>query len=225
MVIHTKKFFFELIKSLQYILLLNIVILSNNQNKMKIKNRIVMLLVLVSFLQCKQKEDSPIITEKLSTKNLKVSAEKEDSTNNLKKNNSETLQAKIEADTLIPIEIQDKKSNNVYEKYGLEFSGNCYDCDLATFKIDKQKICITNVCDKEINESLEILKTESSEDEVTIETKNHRFLFKRVHNEPIYLLKITKGTFEVKNLRTSKFFTVKKSLKKFKVHDCGEFQG
>jgi hypothetical protein len=49
-----------------------------------------------------------------------------------------------ELNKLIPIEIVDPKSTNVYEKYGLEFSGNCYACDLANLSISEKSIKLTN---------------------------------------------------------------------------------
>lgn len=48
---------------------------------------------------------------------------------------------------LTPIELKESKSKNVFKKYGTEFSGNCYACDLAIFKLNKKNFDIVNVCD------------------------------------------------------------------------------
>ena len=131
----------------------------------------------------------------------------------------------IPKDSLISIEILNKKSKNVFEKYGLEFSGNCYACDLAELKIDDQKISIYNTCDNKIHLELAITKFVTNKNEIIIETGTGKFIFLKIEDQPIYELKIIGKNFKNKNLRIGTYFTLKKIINKFEVHDCGDFQG
>lgn len=128
-------------------------------------------------------------------------------------------------DTLISLEILNEKSTNIYEKFGMEFSGNCYACDLAEIKIAKDKIWFTNVCDAQNNINISITNLKVIDNIIALKTKNYTFVFTQINAEPIYSLEILNGNFEKKNFRISKYFTFKKSLPKFNVHDCGDFQG
>jgi len=49
---------------------------------------------------------------------------------------------------LVPVTVLNPKSKNAYEKYGIEFSSNCYACDLAAISGGKKSFDIINVCDK-----------------------------------------------------------------------------
>ena len=191
------------------------------------KKIIILFLILISFLNCKKSEIIPKKTESLSNKEVEIKLNDTTELKNEKSKSeiSEIQNNEIYNDTLIPIQIQNEKSENIYQKYGLEFTGNCYACDLAEFKIEKNKISIHNVCDIENKMNLEIVKAEQSDKQIKIETKNCKFIFIKIHNEPIYKLKIINGTIEKKNLRISEYYTISKSLSKFEVHDCGDFQG
>ena len=131
----------------------------------------------------------------------------------------------ITKDSLISIAILNKKSKNVFEKYGLEFSGNCYACDLAELKIDDKKISFHNTCDNKIHLELAITKFVTNKNEIIIETGTGRFIFLKIEDLPIYELKIIGKHFKNKNLRIGTYFTLKKIINKFEVHDCGDFQG
>ncbi len=126
---------------------------------------------------------------------------------------------------LIPIDVLDSKSNNVYEKYGIEFSGNCYSCDLASLSVTKNKIIWTNVCDE--NDSFEInnLSFSNEENKTIIKTSERTYILAKIDKAPVYELVIEGEKLELKNKRISKYFTIKKALPLFKEHDCGDFEG
>ena len=126
---------------------------------------------------------------------------------------------------LIPIDTVDSKSKNTFEKYGLEFSGNCYDCDLAELSITKKSIRLTNVCDQKTNKVLEIVEIKNIDNGVEVKTKTLNIVFNEIDKAPVYELKIIGNNTNFKNLRISKYYTLKKLLKKFKEHDCGDFEG
>ena len=126
---------------------------------------------------------------------------------------------------LIPIDTVNSKSKDVYEKFGLEFSGNCYNCDLAVLSITEKTIRLTNVCDEKLNQILEIIQITNTDNGIEIKTKQHNFIFTEIDKVPIYELKIIGDNIEIENLRFSKYYTLKNLLKKFKQHDCGDFQG
>lgn len=126
---------------------------------------------------------------------------------------------------LIPIDTVNSKSKNVYEKFGLEFTGNCYACDLAALSINTKTITLTNVCDKDHNQVLEVEQIETTENGLKIQTKQLNFIFNQIDKAPVYELKIIGNRIKTENLRISKYYTLEKNLKKFEQHDCGDFEG
>lgn len=130
-----------------------------------------------------------------------------------------------ELNELIPIDTVDSKSKNVYKKYGLEFSGNCYACDLANVSITEKSIKLTNVCDENQNETYEVITITNIDNGIKLKTKQNDFIFTKIDQAPIYKLKIIGNEINNKNLRISKYFTLKKILNKFEQHDCGDFEG
>ncbi len=169
---------------------------------------------------CKQNSKEEI-------KNIsKIDTTKNDKTIKKKTLNYEKEEIKIEQlNKLIPIDIVDSKSKNVYEKYGLEFSGNCYACDLANLSITEESIKLTNVCDENQNQIYEIIKIINLDNEIQLKTKQNDFIFTKIDNAPIYELKIVGDKIKNENLRISRYFTLEKTLNKFEQHDCGDFQG
>lgn len=161
----------------------------------------------------------------------KIEIEKSNSTAETGKNieeknvNPEYKTNTIEQLNLIPIDTVDSKNKDIYKKYGIEFSGNCYECDLAEFSITEKTIKLTNVCDAKQNQAFEIVKITNTESKIEINTKQNDFIFTEIENAPIYELKITGKDIKTKNFRISKYYTLKKLLKKFEQHDCGDFEG
>ena len=126
---------------------------------------------------------------------------------------------------LVPVEVVNPKSKNAYEKYGIEFSGNCYACDLAAISINKKYFDIINVYDKNDFYRDEKFNYQASPNEFIVNTEKHQFIFTKIDAAPIYELKINGEKIKLKNKRISKFYTQQKELHKFKQHDCGEFDG
>lgn len=126
---------------------------------------------------------------------------------------------------LIPIDILDSKSTNSYEKYGIEFSGNCYACDLASLSITKKKMVWINVCDE--NDTFEINDFSfSNEGNKTIfKTSERTYIITKIDKAPVYELVVEGQKLELNNKRISRYFTTKKALPLFKEHDCGDFEG
>lgn len=126
---------------------------------------------------------------------------------------------------LIPLELKDSTSNNVYEKYGIEFSGNCYACDLAAISITKGQFDMINVCDEKDVFRIKDFTCSMTEKELTIKTKGSEFHITKMDEAPVYRLEIKGERLELKNKRLSIYFTHKSAINKFKEHDCGDFQG
>jgi hypothetical protein len=126
---------------------------------------------------------------------------------------------------LSPVKILNPKSSNVYEKYGIEFEGNCYNCDLASIRINKKNFDLVNVCDKADYYRNEDFSYAVRSNGLTIKTGKNEFIFTRIDKAPVYELKILGDPISLKKKRISKFYTPAKELKKFKQHDCGEFDG
>ena len=126
---------------------------------------------------------------------------------------------------LAPIEVINPQSRNAYEKYGIEFSGNCYTCDLAAISINKKSFDIINVCNKDDFYRDEKFSYRSSPNEFIVITDKNKFIFTKIDTAPVYELKILGEKISLKKKRISKFYTQQKELIKFKQHDCGEFDG
>lgn len=126
---------------------------------------------------------------------------------------------------LAPIELKESKSKNVFKKYGIEFSGNCYSCDLATFKINKKNFDIVNICDENDFERFKDFKYEKSGNILKIIISETTFIFTKVENEPIYQLTFEGKKPDLKNKRISEFYTPENLIEKFEEHDCGDFEG
>lgn len=126
---------------------------------------------------------------------------------------------------LIPIDTIDSKNKNIYEKYGLEFNGNCYACDLANLSVTENVFKLTNVCDDKRNQVYKIIKITNNKNEIVVKTEQNNFIFTKIDKAPIFELKIVGNEIKIENLRISRYYTLKELLKKFKQHDCGDFDG
>ncbi|MBW7676701.1 hypothetical protein [Chryseobacterium chendengshani] len=126
---------------------------------------------------------------------------------------------------LIPVELKDSKSTDVLKKYGIEFSGNCYSCDLAIIKINEKNFDIVNVCDENDFERFKKFNYENSGNILKIATAETTFIFTKVEKEPVYQLKIEGKQPDFKNKRISQFYTPENLINKFEEHDCGDFEG
>jgi hypothetical protein len=184
-----------------------------------IKKIVLSAIVVLFIVACKQSNDnkSKPLDEKGSqnTENKKPLA---------KTNQSEFIDIE-DLKQLAPIDILDAKNNNVYKKYGIELSGNCYDCDLNKITITAKLIKLTNVCDKKLNRTFEITKITNSANSIEILTKQNKWIFTKIDNAPVYALEINGNNLKLENFRFSKFYTQKNILEKFEQHDCGDFQG
>jgi hypothetical protein len=126
---------------------------------------------------------------------------------------------------LVPVKVVQPDSKNVYEKYGIDFDGNCYTCDLAMIRLNKQYFDLVNVCDAKDVYRTEKFSYELLSNGIRIKTEKGEFVLSRIGNGPVYELKVTGGGGTLKNKKLVKYYTPKVELKKFKVHDCGEFDG
>lgn len=126
---------------------------------------------------------------------------------------------------LVPLTIIDSTSQDAYEKYGIEFSGNCYGCDLAKIKITKNHFDFVNVCDDDNVYRFENFSYSNDNKILKIKTKEHEFLLTKIEDAPVYKLTIIGKELILQNKRIAVYFTQSKILNKFKEHDCGDFQG
>lgn len=132
---------------------------------------------------------------------------------------------RLKLDTLVALTIMKEESDNVYEKFGIDFTGYCYACDAADLILDNEQIKLVNTCDPEVKKVFRIQKKSLTKDAFTLESEGYKFVFSRIDNTPIYKLKLSGKPFNNPELRLNTYFTIKKALPKFEVHDCGDFQG
>lgn len=126
---------------------------------------------------------------------------------------------------LYPITILQPESKTSFKKYGIEFSGICYACDLAEIKISKEQFHLVNVCDSNEIYRIKNFTFTSTDTSLILKTQHNEFIFKRVEKEPIFELKIKGDPLLLKNKRIAKYYTQKALIDQFEVHDCGDFQG
>lgn len=126
---------------------------------------------------------------------------------------------------LYPIDILHPESKNSFKKYGIEFSGICYACDLAEIKIDKGLFHFVNVCDSNQIYQIKEFTYRRSDSSLIIKTKNNEFVLKSIEKEPIFELNIKGAPLLLKNKRIAKYYTQKSLIDQFESHDCGDFQG
>lgn len=126
---------------------------------------------------------------------------------------------------LVPVKVVHPNSKNVYEKFGIDFDGNCYTCDLAVIQFNMKYFDLVNVCDAKDVYRTEKFSYDLLPDGIRIKTEKGELLLSRVGVGPVYELKVTGGGGALKNKKLVKYYTPKAELKKFKQHDCGEFDG
>ncbi|WP_213279425.1 hypothetical protein [Chryseobacterium indologenes] len=127
--------------------------------------------------------------------------------------------------TLVPIDLLNSKSTNVHDKYGIEFSGNCYSCDLTSLSITKKQIRWTNVCDEKDTFEIDDFSYSNEGNKTIFKTAERIYILTQIDKAPVYELVIEGKKLELKNKRISKYFTTKKTLPLFTEHDCGDFEG
>ena len=141
------------------------------------------------------------------------------------KNSKPESELPIDFSDLVPIEVLNNKSTNVYEKYGIEFSGNCYSCDLASLSITKDKMVWTNICDENDTFKIDDFSFSNRGSKTIVKTSERTYTLSRIDQSPVYELDIEGKKLELVNKRVSRYFTTQKALPLFKEHDCGDFEG
>jgi len=131
----------------------------------------------------------------------------------------------LQSELLVPMEISDKEAKEVTKKYGLEFGGSCYACDVANIIIDGEMINLMNACDLQTQISYKITKVEEKDKTITIHTPLNEFVFERVDDYPVYQLTVKGQVIDQELYRPAGFYTLKSLLESFDVHDCGDFEG
>lgn len=127
--------------------------------------------------------------------------------------------------TLVPIDVLNSKSTNVYEKYGIEFSGNCYSCDLTSLSITKKEIRWANVCDEKDIFEIHDFSYSIEGNKTIFKTPERTYILTKIDKAPVYELVIEGQRLEMKGKRISTYFTTPIALELFTEHDCGNFEG
>jgi len=141
-----------------------------------------------------------------------------------KKNKSES-EIPNDFSALVPIAILNSKSTNVYEKYGIEFSGNCYSCDLSSLSITKGKMIWTNICDEDDAFEMNDFSVANEGNKTILKTSETTYILTQIDQAPVYELVVEGKKLDLHNKRFSKYFTTQNALSLFKEHDCGNFEG
>ncbi|WP_158961374.1 hypothetical protein [Myroides fluvii] len=132
---------------------------------------------------------------------------------------------KISSELLVPMEIVEPAAKEVTAKYGLEFGGNCYACDVVNILIDGEMITLMNACDLHSQVSYTIESVEEKGKQISIRTQSHTFVFEQVEEYPVYSLKVQGDEIDESMFREASFYTLRSLLETFEVHDCGDFEG
>ncbi len=141
------------------------------------------------------------------------------------KNAPAVLDIPVDFSALVPVDVLNNKSTRVHDKYGIEFSGNCYSCDLASLSVTKKQIRWTNVCDEKDTFEINDFSYSHEGNKTIFQTPERTYILTQIDKAPVYELVIEGKKLELKNKRISKYFTTKKALPLFTEHDCGDFEG
>ncbi|WP_288437557.1 hypothetical protein [uncultured Chryseobacterium sp.] len=166
-------------------------------------------------------------TDKKVEKNTSADTKKEAAASAAEpeKNDPATVEIPADFSKLVPIDLLNTKSTNVYDKYGIEFSGNCYSCDLASLSITKKQIRWTNVCDEKDTFEIDDFSYSSEGKKTIFKTQERTYIITQIDKAPVYELVIEGKKLDLKNKRISRYFTTEKALPFFTEHDCGDFEG
>jgi len=170
------------------------------------------------FASCSKADKKTTVQEKQI---VKTDLRKVDVEINEKKN----IEIREDIKALVPVDLLDVKSPSGYDKYGIEFSGNCYSCDLANLSIIKDKIIWTNVCDENDTFEIENFTLSIELNKSVIKTAERTLTLTKIDKSPVYEMVVEGKELNLKNKRISRYFTTKQALPLFKEHDCGDFDG
>jgi len=126
---------------------------------------------------------------------------------------------------LVALELTDSIQTDVFKKYGMAFSGNCYSCDIAHLQISGRQLTFINACEAKQRFTFRIESYVQNDREIRLDTKDSKLVFSKIADAPVYVLKVSGQTIERANLLLGKFYTFQDRLPKFEIHDCGDFQG
>lgn len=175
------------------------------------KKIVVTLIACIGMLACKQ-------GEKQETDGVnKVTTE-------VVSNQSEAVH-KLTSELMVPLEVVEEGSVITTERYGLDFAGNCYTCDVANLLIDGEMITLMNACDLENQLSFKVTGIEENGKTITVKTPVNEFIFEQIDEVPVYKVTVTGQAIDKEFFRIGAFYTTHSKLKTFSIHDCGEFDG
>jgi len=134
----------------------------------------------------------------------------------------------IVGDTLFAMEIMQEGSKDPYKKYGYDFSGHCYGCDVADILISDGIIYLINF-EPRLKQQHDYTTIINDGDKIIIPSKNVKFTFEKINDAPIYKLTVDgtlkESKLEYLKLRMGTYYTTRQALSKFEVRDCGDFDG
>ena len=165
----------------------------------------------------------------ISCKNDKSDKQIINKSDSIKVENKDFYKSKIDSlsnfSNLVPLEIIDSTSKNIYKKYGIELGGNCYRCDLANIKLNKKNFDFINVCNPKDVYRIDKFSYFFNETQLKVVTDKNEFIFTKINNSPVYNLKINGGKFSLENKIIPFYYTHENNIHKFEQHDCGDFGG
>ena len=126
---------------------------------------------------------------------------------------------------LVPMEIVDSSSNNVYKKYGISTSGMCYECDLANISIANGKIRFSNICDSSNIRSYDIISLEQIGQTTEFRFTDDVLVMEKINPGPVYRLQLKNALKPGERLKIKKYYSKEEDIPKFEIHDCGDFGG
>lgn len=126
---------------------------------------------------------------------------------------------------LVPIEIVDSSSQDVYKKYGISTSGMCYECDLAIISIANGKIRFSNICDSINFRSYDIISIERNGHMSEFRFKDDVLVLETINTGPVYRLRLKNALKPGERLKMKEYYSSEADIKKFEIHDCGDFGG
>ena len=126
---------------------------------------------------------------------------------------------------LVPVQVVNARSAQPYQRYGIDFDGNCYSCNLAELQVTDTVVWLRNVCDSNLKQALHLLSVQHNGAQEVLRCSEGVLVLEKMNEAPVFRLTQPVPPRVNDKLRLRNFYTDKSRLHRFSVHDCGDFQG
>jgi len=126
---------------------------------------------------------------------------------------------------LTPLEVVNARSAKPFERYGIDWDGHCYSCNVAELQVMDSVLWLRNVCDSNLKQPLRLLSLQHNGAQVILRCREAVLVLEKMNEAPVYRLTQPVPLRVSEKLQLRSFYTDKSRITRFAVHDCGDFDG